>query len=269
MEIYEHFTDDFFEIERAEHDKYFTMPKLHYHNAYEIMILEKGHRELIYENKIYNISEHDVIMIKPNLIHRNTGGSAFARTVIYFTEEYLDTYFTQSAKNQLTECFSKECVSLNDEEFVQLMRNSKKIMSKYKKDDNYIFVFLSEILSILNNAEQYDNEQKRCGKNLMLVNVMKYVDKNAQSIENISEIADHLHITKQYLCRLVKNGTGLTVTQYINSVRIRRACELLTNTKKQITDICYECGFNSSMYFCKTFKRIMKMTPTEYKEQHF
>ena len=268
MDIYEHFTDEFFEIERADYDKTFNMPKLHYHNAYEIMILEKGSREIIYEGKIYSITGHDVVMFKPNVIHKNASGGAFSRTIIYFTEKYLDAYFTRQAKEKLTNCFSKECVSLDDEEYTQVLRNSKRMMSDYRNADDYIFIFLSEILRVLNNAKQYDAEQNRCGKNLMLVKFMRYIDENAPSIENISEIADRLHITKQYLCRLVKSGTGLTVTQYINSVRVRRACALLANTKKSITDICYECGFNSSMYFCKTFKRVMKMTPSEYKEQH-
>lgn len=267
MEIYEHYTNDFFEIERADHGRNFTMPMLHYHNAYEIMIIEKGERELIYENNIYSLSARDVIMFRPNAVHRNAGGTPFARTVIYFTDKYMDMYFSEVAKRQLLLCFENECVSLSEEEYMQVAHCTKHIFKEYRRDSGYVFIYLSELLSILNGAREYSCDQKRYGKNLMLIRVMEYIDKNYQSIEGISEIADELNITKQYLCRLVKRGTGLTVSQYINSVRIRRACELILRGGRTVTEICYECGFNSSAYFCKTFKRIMNMTPTQYSER--
>ena len=267
MEIYEHYTNDFFEIEYVERGRKFNMPMLHYHNAYEIMIIEKGERELLYENKIYSLSAHDAIMFRPNAVHRNAGGMPFARTVIYFTDKYIDLYFSEAAKRQLLSCFENECVSLSEEEYMQVAHCTKHIFKEYRRDSGYVFIYLSELLSILNGAREYSCDQKRYGKNLMLIRVMEYIDKNYQNIEGISEIADELNITKQYLCRLVKRGTGLTVTQYINSVRIRRACEMILRGGRTVTEICYECGFNSSAYFCKTFKRIMNMTPTQYSER--
>lgn len=265
MEIYEHYTNDFFEIEYFERGRKFNMPMLHYHNAYEIMIIEKGERELLYENKIYSLSAHDAIMFRPNAVHRNAGGTPFARTVIYFTDKYMDLYFSEAAKRQLLSCFENECVSLSEDEYMQAARCTKRMLQG--SGSGCVFIYLAEVLSILNGAKVYSCDQKRYGKNLMLIRVMEYIDKNYQNIEGISEIADDLNITKQYLCRLVKRGTGLTVTQYINSVRIRRACEMILRGGRTVTEICYECGFNSSAYFCKTFKRIMNMTPTQYSER--
>lgn len=267
MEIYEHYTNDFFEIEYKRLGKKFVMPMLHYHNAYEIMIMEKGEREILYENKIYNLSAHDVIMFRPNAVHRNAGGTPFARLVIYFTDKYMGLYFSETAKKQLLSCFENECVSLSEEEYVQVARCTRLMFEERDSGGGYEYIYLSELLKILNGAKIYSSDQKKYGKNLMLIRVMEYIDKNYQAIEGISEIADDLHITKQYLCRLVKRGTGLTVTQYINSVRIRRACEMILRGDKTVTEICYECGFNSSTYFCKIFKRIMNMTPTQYSER--
>lgn len=265
MEIYEHYTNDFFEIERAELGLDFAMPMLHYHNAYEIMIMEKGERDILYGNKIYSVSGRDVVIIRPDAVHRNAGGTAFSRTVIYFTDKYIDMYFGGAARKQLLSCFERECVSLNDEEYACIMRNTKRIFEEYERADNYIYISLAIILRVLRGANEYSADRKNNSKNLMLIKAMRFIEDNYMSIENISDISDSLHITKQYLCRLMKKGTGLTVTRYLNSVRIRRACEMLVSGEKTVTEICYECGFNSSTYFCKIFKQIMNMTPIEYR----
>ena len=50
-----------------------------------------------------------------------------------------------------------------------------------------------------------------------------------------------------------------------NMLKIQKACDLLHDTTKNSTEIALDCGFNSTMYFCKTFKSILGMTPSEYR----
>ncbi len=79
---------------------------------------------------------------------------------------------------------------------------------------------------------------------------------------------DRLHLLHhaQPLCRTFKKLTGYTVIQYINILKIQKACDLLHETRKSITEIALDCGFNSTMYFCKTFKAILNITPTDYRK---
>jgi transcriptional regulator GlxA family with amidase domain len=54
----------------------------------------------------------------------------------------------------------------------------------------------------------------------------------------------------------------------VNSLRINRACHLLTSTDRLITDICFEVGFNNISNFNKRFQALTSMTPREYRSRH-
>ena len=96
--------------------------------------------------------------------------------------------------------------------------------------------------------------------------LISYVHENFLTLSSIDEIASTFYITPSHLCRTFKKLTGYTVIQYINILKIQKACDLLHETRKSITEIALDCGFNSTMYFCKTFKAILNITPTDYRK---
>ena len=96
--------------------------------------------------------------------------------------------------------------------------------------------------------------------------LISYVHENFLTLTNIDEIASTFYITPSHLCRTFKKLTGYTIIQYINILKIQKSCDLLHNSKKSITEIALDCGFNSTMYFCKTFKAFLNITPTEYRK---
>ena len=96
--------------------------------------------------------------------------------------------------------------------------------------------------------------------------LISYVHENFLTLNNIDEIATTFYITPSHLCRTFKKLTGYTIIQYINILKRQKACDLLHNTKKSITEIALDCSFNSTMYFCKTFKSFLNITPTEYRK---
>jgi AraC-like DNA-binding protein len=67
-------------------------------------------------------------------------------------------------------------------------------------------------------------------------------------------------------CKFFKRATGLTVTDYLNDIRIGNACELLIETDLQIKEIAYQVGFQSLTYFNRVFLKKKKMTPREFRE---
>ncbi len=61
--------------------------------------------------------------------------------------------------------------------------------------------------------------------------------------------------------RFFRRATGNTFTDFVNRVRINRACQLLMETDRYITHICYEVGFNNVANFNRRFLEIKGMTP--------
>ena len=60
---------------------------------------------------------------------------------------------------------------------------------------------------------------------------------------------------------------GISLFAYINTLKIQQACEIMQNEKCTLTEIATRCGFNTSSYFCKIFKKIIGISPSEYRKQ--
>lgn len=64
---------------------------------------------------------------------------------------------------------------------------------------------------------------------------------------------------------LFRNVLNTSPVNYLICYRLRKATLLLTNTEKKVSAISIETGFSNTDYFCKTFKRMYSLTPTEYR----
>lgn len=97
---------------------------------------------------------------------------------------------------------------------------------------------------------------------------LDYINKNYYKKLSLEDVADRLHISRNYLCSLFKEETGYKFCEYINIQRVNRAKELILENKKNLEYISYECGFNSQSHFCTTFKKFVGCTPKAYKKTH-
>ena len=82
-----------------------------------------------------------------------------------------------------------------------------------------------------------------------------------------AELAAELGMSESRFSRFFRKATGNTFTDFVNRVRISRACQLLMDTDQQVTHICYEVGFNNVANFNRRFLDIKGMTPSEFRKQ--
>ncbi|WP_167859131.1 helix-turn-helix domain-containing protein [Paenibacillus cymbidii] len=83
---------------------------------------------------------------------------------------------------------------------------------------------------------------------------------------SLDDLSDHLGITKQYICSLLKQSCGTTFVDYLNQYRIEKAKQLLEQQPAKIGEIYESVGFNSKSYFAKIFKLYTGISPSEYRE---
>jgi AraC-like DNA-binding protein len=82
-----------------------------------------------------------------------------------------------------------------------------------------------------------------------------------------STAAAELGMSESRFSRFFRRATGNTFTDFVNLVRVNRACQLLMETNRQVTRICYEVGFNNVANFNRRFREIKGMTPSEFRHQ--
>ena len=102
-------------------------------------------------------------------------------------------------------------------------------------------------------------------KNDLIDKALKIINKEYMKGLTLEDLAKKLHLSKNYLCSLFKEETGFTFCQYLNTLKTNKAKKLLTEDKKTLEYISYECGFSSQAHFTMTFKKYTGKTPKEYK----
>lgn len=102
-------------------------------------------------------------------------------------------------------------------------------------------------------------------KNEIIDKALKIINEEFSKGLGLEDLANKLHLSKNYLCSLFKEETGFTFCQYLNTLKTNKAKKLLLENKKTLEYISYECGFSSQPHFTMTFKKYTGKTPKEYK----
>lgn len=103
--------------------------------------------------------------------------------------------------------------------------------------------------------------------NPLVENMKSYIETNLEYNIKISQFAKMFHYNEQYLGRLFKKETQMSLISYISKQRIERAKILLKESDDSVINIALKTGFNSVTYFNRVFKKHLKMTPSDFRMQ--
>lgn len=91
-----------------------------------------------------------------------------------------------------------------------------------------------------------------------------YIKINFYNKISLNTISNEIGISPSHLSRSFKKETNLTITEFINKVKIEEAKFLIKQNELSITDIALKVGFENHNYFCSVFKKLTSYTPKEY-----
>ncbi len=99
--------------------------------------------------------------------------------------------------------------------------------------------------------------------------VIKYIEDNITNPNlSVDDLSSYICLSKVQLYRKIKAITGLSVIEFINSLRLKKAAKLILERKYSFSEIAYETGFSSPSYFTKCFREHFGKTPSEYLESY-
>ncbi|MFW2491105.1 response regulator transcription factor [Clostridium chromiireducens] len=108
------------------------------------------------------------------------------------------------------------------------------------------------------------NEKKKCSPIVLLT--MKHIEDSYYSNDlNINDIAEKLEVTSSYLSKLLKKETGLSFIDYLTNIRIKKAMYIMEDPTIKIYDVAELVGYSNQHYFCRAFKKVIGISPTDYK----
>ena len=108
-----------------------------------------------------------------------------------------------------------------------------------------------------NGYREYTQEDVRTLQKIRLLRSMDI---------SLEEIATRFHMSPKYFSRYFHTTFRITLSDYINRLRLDLAINLLENTDLTITEIALQCGYSSCSYFNKRFKEIYQISPSTYRK---
>ena len=108
--------------------------------------------------------------------------------------------------------------------------------------------------------------KKEKSSNSIVSRAKDYIKKHYDKDISLDDVSREVNISPYYFSKLFKEETGENFIEYVTSIRMERAKELLENSGKSMKEICVEIGYADANYFSRTFKKNVGVTPTDYKE---
>jgi two-component system response regulator YesN len=99
----------------------------------------------------------------------------------------------------------------------------------------------------------------------VVLKAKEFIDSNYKDDISLNEISKYVSVSPQYFSTIFKEELGMNFVEYLRGKRVDVAKELLKTKKYSVKEICYEVGYNDPNYFSRLFKKIVGVSPTEYK----
>lgn len=128
---------------------------------------------------------------------------------------------------------------------------------------------LMDIRQIFDTLADYVKQllgEKEENTNIYILKVKEYVENNYQKPIRIKELSNYIHVSPNYLGKIFYLNTGTYLKDYINSMKMEKARELLSTRKYKINEVADQVGIEDQRYFSKLFKKMFGVSPTEYEK---
>ena len=157
--------------------------------------------------------------------------------------------------------------SESDSNLNQVIDTDLDIINRLSETDSY-----NELLSVSESLIEMITKNMLTsiynGRSQIVTKALQFINKNYKEKISLKDIETNLHVNSSYFSTLFKQEMGVTFTDYLNTLKIEHACNLLTNTNLSIIDVSLSTGFDDQSYFTKVFKKAKGMTPKAYRAAH-
>ena len=248
----------------------------HRHDYYAIIFIEKGEGTHFVDFTEYKVEDRTIYFIQPGQMHQLILTAEPIGWVITFTEEFL-------IANSIPEKMINDIYLFNDygqspplpinENDLPVYQNLIAQMAHFAQSlETYTLEAVGSLVKIFliqsNNhctLRRSNNPQLIETSNHILRTFKQSLNKKYAAAHMVSDYADELAVTSDYLNKTVKNLTGKSAKDHIQSKLITEAKRSLLFSNISNKELAYELGFEESAHFNNFFKKITGQTPSEFR----
>ncbi len=242
---------------------------MHWHRSLELLYVAEGNVQVMVGTQSYNLGVGGLILINMNTPHRLKSDAAVLLAVQFKSE--LLTYVPPNSPR----IFDCVCTSedADDGKFFPLKETLAKILL-YNLERRQNMVLLNTSLCYKLVYELFcgfavpEKKVSTFKPDEELINVLTHINTNYSRELNLTNLAEMMHFAVPYFCKFFKQHIGITVGEYIRTVRLNHATEQLATTSDPIEKVAEENGFPNTRAFSDAFKKIHRITPGEWRNSN-
>ena len=248
------------------------------HNFWEMVFVDAGHVEISTHNCTHHLKQGDIIFHKPNEFHtlKADQGSAANVVVISFVCSSESMRFFKGKVCTIPQRLKKYLAAIIEEAeqtFNPMQFNDVQLTLKDNPPiggQQMIKILLEQLLILLIRSEKENINlrvfpSKESMENHLVAQMISFIDDHVYHKITVEQICRETKYSQAYLSKIFKQTTGYTLLEYILTRKIKEAKKLIREERFNFTQISDMLVFDNPHYFSRVFKRITKITPTEYK----
>jgi AraC-like DNA-binding protein len=253
------------------HDFFFW----HYHPEYEIVYIEGADGTRHVGEHISRFEGSDLVLIGPFIPHLNFDygiKTPYKKYVLHIKEDFLDKGFPQMPElSDIKDLFEKarKGIYFYGDSKAEI-GDAVKAIFKLTHFDQLVAI-LKLLQAMAQSAEKETLHANPVGQHYNLKEqqrlkiVYAYIETHYQEKMDIIDMAKLTHLTHAAFCRYFKKMTLMTFTEFVNQYRVNQAKKLLL-LDNTVTEVCFQCGFESLSYFNRVFKKVTGLNPKAFKK---
>jgi AraC-like DNA-binding protein len=265
-----------FKVIKQENKQEFDFP-WHYHPEFELTYISNSQGIRYVGNNIENFYENDLVLLGSNLPHCwiNSGDQEeTSRAVVIYLDKDLVKWLSDEQFSSIHALFGKSNQGIKFSNAVALKLRPK-LYDLLNTDPFEKYITLLQILQELSVTHDFQllsqqgfSYELNYANNERINAVYEFVRKNYHKKITLSDVATHVNMSEEYFSRFFSKSLMKSFFTLLNEYRINRACKLLIETDKQISEICYKVGFESIPFFYRQFKKVKNCPPQSYRMKY-
>lgn len=246
----------------------------HFHPEYELVYIEGANGTRHVGKHMSSYSQSDLVLIGSNIPHLNFDygiRTTYQKEVLHISEPFKEQIFKQveelSSVYRLFE-LSQYGIAFKGKTKKEVGLQMKQLhtLSAFEQ-----FISVIKILRVLALSSEFELlhktpilNKKGSKQQPRLQKIYAFIDENYHRKITVTEVAEKVNLTKEAFCRFFKKNSDNTFTSFLNQYRITQAKRLLLKGKN-VSEVCFECGYESLSYFNRSFKKVTGQNPSEFK----
>lgn len=244
---------------------------------YELDYYVGGNRKMSINGNSFTVGNGSLVFRRPGDFCVSSGAYNCYTLSLDFSNKKQDQYgiydrnhtensMQETCNNPLLDMIPPHLITKHQSDYIKIYNkmcyNLQNVNSQESNEillNQLLFLILSDVCYSLNHETITTPESK------ILTETCKYIQENFHKNITIKELANNVSLSPSYFLKMFKKNANTTPTEYIISIRLSNAKQLLTESNLTVAQIAELCGFNDASYFSYYFRRRFGMKPSEYR----